>query len=234
MVKPVKYLQDFVSLFYPRTCVACGGDGLDAEQMICWGCINQLPLTGFEKHPQNLVADLFTGRLPVERASSFLFFGKESLVQHLIHRVKYKGNTELGIMLGNMMGKAMMEAGWQHPIDVIVPLPLNKKKQAKRGFNQAEILAKGIGEAMSKPVEPVAVIRSKFTETQTRKTREQRWENVAEVFDLLDNHSLDNKHVLLVDDVVTTGATLEACGRVLLNTPGLKLSIATLAFASKI
>ncbi|MES2772954.1 MAG: ComF family protein [Bacteroidota bacterium] len=234
MVNPVKYLNDFAALIYPRTCVACGSDVLDAAQMICWGCINELPLTGFEKHPHNLVADLFTGRLPVERASSFLFFGKESIVQHLIHRLKYKGNIDLGILLGQMMGKAMVEAGWQQWVDVIVPLPLNSRKQAKRGFNQAEILAKGIAATMNRPMEPVAVIRSKFTETQTRKSREERWENVAEVFDLLDNHSLDSKHVLLVDDVVTTGATLEACGQVLLKTPGLKLSIATLAFASKI
>lgn len=234
MTYPVKYLQDFASLFYPRTCAACGGDGLDDGQMICWGCINQLPLTGFEKQPDNLVAELFAGRMQVQSATAFLFFGKESLVQHLIYRLKYKGNIELGILLGNMMGKAMVDAGWHHTMDAIVPLPLNRKKEAKRGFNQAEILAKGIGQAMGKPVEPVAVIRSKFTETQTRKSRAQRWDNVAEVFDLLQNHSLDNKHVLLVDDVVTTGATLEACGQVLLKTPGLKLSIATLAFASKI
>ena len=229
-----KYWNDFVSIFYPRTCLGCGGDGLDAEQMICWSCINQLPVTGFEKQPNNLVADLFTGRIPVQMATGFLFFGKESLVQHLIHRVKYKGNRELGILLGNMIGKAMLDAGWQDFIDVVVPLPLNNKKQAKRGFNQAELLAKGISEIMNLPMEPVAVIRSKYTETQTKKSREQRWQNVAEVFDLLDNHALDNKHVLLVDDVVTTGATLEACGQVLLQTPGLKLSIATLAFASKI
>ena len=232
--KPLRYLKDFGALLYPRTCVACGSDGLETNQLICWSCISQLPLTNFEKQPDNMVADLFTGRISVQLATAFLFFGKESLVQHLIHRFKYKANLDLGVLLGKMMGKSMLEAGWQDAIDVIVPLPLNKKKQAKRGFNQAEILAKGIGEAMNKPVEPVAVIRSKFTETQTRKSRADRWQNVAEVFDLLDNHTLDNKHVLLVDDVVTTGATLEACGQVLLQTPGLKLSIATFAFASKI
>ena len=170
--KSLKYFKDFGALLYPRNCVACGSDGLETDQLICWACISQLPLTNFEKQPDNMVAELFTGRMPVQMATAFLFFGKESLVQHLIHRFKYKANLDLGVLLGKMMGKAMLEAGWQDAIDVIVPLPLNKKKQAKRGFNQAEILAKGIGEAMNKPVEPVAVIRSKFTETQTRKSRE--------------------------------------------------------------
>ncbi|MEO7308778.1 MAG: phosphoribosyltransferase family protein [Chitinophagaceae bacterium] len=229
-----QYWNDFVSLIYPQTCAGCGSDRLDKDQLICWSCITRLPLTGFEKYADNLVADLFTGRIPVARSTGFLFFGKDSLVQHLIYRVKYKGNIQLGFALGTMMGNAIVEAGWWDSIDTIVPLPLNKRKQEKRGFNQAEILADGIGSAMNKPVETVAVVRSKFTDTQTRKSRGERWQNVADVFDLVNNHALDNKRVLLVDDVVTTGATLEACAQVLLKIPGLTLSIATLAFASKI
>jgi len=229
-----KYWSDFISLIYPHTCEGCNTDNLGNDKLLCWKCTNELPLTHFEKHRNNLTEDLFTGRIPLQMASSFLFFGKESLAQHLIYQVKYKGNKELGVVLGQMMGQALKNAGWQGDIDLIVPLPLNKKKETTRGFNQAELLARGIGEILEKPVEPVAVVRTKFTQTQTRKSREQRWENVAEVFDLTESHNLDNKHVLLVDDVVTTGATLEACGQILLKTPGLKLSIATLAFASKI
>lgn len=229
-----KYWGDFVSLVYPKTCVGCGSDILNNKQLLCWHCVEQLPVTGFENQRNNLVEDLFAGRMPIEMATSFLFFAKKSLAQRLIHQIKYKGNKELGILLGNMMGKAMMDAGWNHSIDVIIPLPLNKKKEIKRGFNQAALLAAGISEAMNKSIESAAVIRSKFTETQTKKSREGRWENVAEVFELKDKNKLENKHILLVDDVVTTGATLEACGQALLNVSGLKLSIAALAFASKI
>ena len=229
-----KYWNDFLSIIYPQTCIGCGRDNLGDKQVLCWPCTSELPLTHFEKQRGNLVEELFVGRIPLEMASASFFFGKSSIVQHLIHRVKYKGNQELGIHLGNMMGKAMLDAGWNDTIDIIIPLPLNKKKEALRGFNQAALLAKGISQTLGKPMADVAVARIKHTETQTRKSREERWENVAEVFGLVDGHGLENKHVLLVDDVVTTGATLEACGQVLIKIPGLKLSIATLAFASKI
>ena len=229
-----KYWKDFVSLVYPVICKGCGTGVPGEGQLLCWHCISHLPLTGFEHKRDNLAEDLFAGRLPLEKATAFMFFGKGSLVQHLVHAVKYKGAKELGCFLGTMMGQAMLDAGWNNEIDVIIPLPLNKKKELKRGFNQAFVIAEGIGVAMNKPVLEVAVIRSKFTETQTRKTREKRWENVGDVFALQDNHELENKHVLLVDDVVTTGATLEACGQVLLQVPGIRISIAALALASRI
>lgn len=230
----VKYWSDFVSLIYPRTCAGCGSDALNSEQILCWYCMDELPFTAFEKQRNNLVENIFSGRISVQMASSFLYFGKESLVQRLIHQVKYKNNKELGVLLGRMMGKAMVDAGWADTIDIIIPLPLNKRKEIKRGFNQAALLATGIGEMMNKSVNTTALIRTKFTETQTRKGRQERWENVDDVFNLKDNYIFQNKHVLLVDDVVTTGATLEAGGQALLKMPGLKLSIATLAFASKI
>jgi len=229
-----KYWNDFFSLIYPQTCMGCGSDNLGDKQVLCWPCTTELPLTFFEKHRGNLVEELFVGRIPLQMASAYFYFSKSSIIQHLIHKVKYKGNRELGVHLGAMMGQAMLEAGWNETIDMVIPLPLNKKKEIKRGFNQAALLAKGISQTLGKPMADVAVARIKYTETQTKKSREQRWENVADVFGLMDNHDLENKHVLLVDDVVTTGATLEACGQVLIKIPGLKLSMATLAFASKI
>ena len=168
----------------------------------------------------------------MQGAASLLFFIKESLTQQLLHQLKYRNRQDVGLYLGKRMGKAVLNAGWD--IDCIVPLPLNRLKQAKRGFNQAQVLASGISDMLQKPVENVAIIRTRNNATQTKKNRVERWENVNEVFDLHDDHSLQGKHVLLVDDVVTTGATLEACGQVLLQIPGVKLSIATAAFASKI
>lgn len=230
----VKYFKDFLSLIYPHNCAGCGSDVVGNGHFLCWQCLNDLPLTHFEKQPINLVSRLFAGRLPVEMATAMLFFSKDSTVQHLIHQVKYKGKKELGVYLGTLMGNAMEKAGWGQHIDIIVPLPLNKKKLAIRGFNQAKILADGISSILQKPVVEVAVLRARFTETQTKKNRIKRWENVADVFILGDSSGLENKHILLVDDVTTTGATMEACGQILLQIHGLKLSMATLAFAANL
>ncbi len=228
-----KYFNDFLStLIYPHNCCGCGYHLSNINQVLCWRCIQQLPITGFEKQPGNLIEHVFAGRMPLQRASSFLFFKKGSLTQDLLHQLKYRGRQDLGLYLGKRIGQAIQEAGWE--MDCIVPLPLNRKKLAKRGFNQAEVLANGISETTGKPVEKVAVVRTKNNATQTNKNRVERWQNVSEVFDLHPGFALQDKHILLVDDVLTTGATLEACGRVLLQIPGAKLSIATAAFASDI
>lgn len=227
------YFEDFLSIIYPHNCAACGNDVLGKSHLLCWNCINSLPLTGFEAQPSNLVSQLFSGRIPIEMATALLFFSKDSKVQHLIHQVKYKGKKDLGYYLGTLMGNAIQQANWNE-IDLIVPVPLNRKKAVKRGFNQAKILADGISKVLQIPVAEVAVVRSKFTETQTRKSRIGRWQNVEDVFELGNTDGLENKRVLLVDDVVTTGATLEACGQILLKIPGLRLSIGALAYASKL
>ena len=228
-----KYFNDFLStLIYPHNCCGCGHHLPNTSQVLCWRCIDQLPLTGFAKQPDNLIEEIFAGRMPLQRATSLLFFMKESLTQHLLHQLKYRGRQDLGLYLGKRTGQSIQEAGWE--VDCIVPLPLNRKKLAKRGFNQAEVLAKGISDIIQKPVEKAAATRVKNNATQTRKNRTERWENVSEVFDVAPGAALHNKHILLVDDVLTTGATLEACGQVLLQIPGVRLSIATAAFASKI
>ena len=228
-----RHFKDFVNtLIYPHNCCGCGHHLSSANHVLCWHCIEQFPLTNFEKQRDNAVEKIFAGRMPLQQATSLLFFVKESLTQQLLHQLKYRGRQDVGMYLGRRMGNAILEAGW--PVDCIVPLPLNKKKLAIRGFNQAEVLANGISEVLQKPIENVAIIRTRNNATQTKKNRVERWENVNEVFDLHDDHSLQGKHVLLVDDVVTTGATLEACGQVLLHIPGVQLSIATVAFASKI
>lgn len=231
---PLKqYLEDFSRLFFPNICKGCGRDLFNSKNMLCWQCLKELPKTGFERHDDNPTARIFYGRLPVQHAFSYLYFNKGSLTQHLVHQVKYRKNLPLGRYLGELMANGMLENGLYDDVDVLVPLPLNKKKLAKRGFNQSMLLCEGMSAVLNKPIENIAVLRKKFTETQTHKSRLERLMNVEEVFGINDAHLLENKHALLVDDVITTGATMEACGKILCSVPGLRLSMASLAAASK-
>jgi ComF family protein len=229
-----QHFKDFTRLIFPNNCAGCGNELFASTSLLCWQCINELPKTGFEKHIHNPTSSIFYGRLPLQFAFSWLFYNKGSLAQHLIHQIKYKRNIKLGKFMGLQLGMAMLETGLYNDVDVLIPLPLNKKKLAKRGYNQAMLLCQGMAEALQKPVEDVAVFRNRFTETQTKKSRLERISNVEQVFDLQDGHTLKNKHALLVDDVITTGATMESCGQILLQVPGLKLSMASLAAASTI
>ncbi len=225
------YLTDLARLFYPHHCVGCGFELYDLNHLLCLKCLNALPKTGFERSADNYVARLFTGRLPLQKAASWLFFGKGGLTQTLIHQIKYRSNLELGEYIGRQMGAGLEQAGWFNGIDVMIPLPLNQKKLNIRGYNQSALLCRGLQAATGVPVEEVAVMRTIFTETQTKKSRLQRWANVEHVFDLQDADHLKGKHALLVDDVITTGATIDACGQVLLRIPGLRLSVLSLAVA---
>jgi ComF family protein len=189
-----------------------------------------LPLTNFHFHANNPVEKHFWGRLPVTGATSLCHFTTGSLIQHLLHQLKYKGNKDAGYFLGRMMGKALNESGRFSNIDALVPLPLYTARQRKRGYNQSAVLCNGIAGLMQLPVITDAVIRLAATETQTRKTRIERWRNMEGKFEVIKPAAIAGKHVLLVDDVVTTGATLEACGHALLKAEGVKLSIATLAY----
>jgi ComF family protein len=195
-------------------------------------CIDGMPETNFEIHPNNPVEKLFWGRLPVTNATAQYYFTKESLMQHLMHRFKYKGNKELGLQLGKMMGDQLQRSGLFNA-DALIPLPLFPVKEKKRGYNQATLLCKGIAESMNIPVMDKVIIRPQHTDTQTKKGRIERWKNMEGKFVLADPDAIRNKHVLLIDDVVTTGATLEACGNELLKAGNVKLSIATLCVASR-
>ena len=227
-------LNDIARFLYPHSCLGCGYDLFDQRHFLCLRCLKALPYTGFEKSRINYTSGLFTGRLPVEKGASWLFFGKDGLTQKLVHQLKYKGNIALGVYLGFIMGSHLKEVEWFDGIDLMIPLPLNKHKHRIRGYNQSEVLCRGLNDATGIPVEEVAVMRTVYTETQTHKSRLQRWSNVEHVFDLQNSHLLDHKHVLLVDDVITTGATMDACGQVLVNVPGLKLSVLSLAVADRV
>jgi ComF family protein len=222
-----------VHLFYPHICTGCGSDLLEEDNLLCLKCIHDLPHTNFAGFEGNPVEKYFWGRLPVTAAHSEFYFSKEFLLQHLIHQLKYKGNTQIGYYLGELMGKTMLSSYRFHSIDALIPLPLYPDKEHKRGYNQAAVICNGISSVMNVPVLNGNVIRQRPTETQTRKHRTERWENVKGSFRLVNEKSLLNKHLLLVDDVITTGATLEACGHAILQIEDVKLSIATLAYAAK-
>ena len=225
--------ESLLHVVFPHVCDGCGSDLLNIESRLCIRCLASLPETNFEIHPNNPVEKDFWGRLPIISAAAHLYFTKESLVQHLMHQLKYKGNKDLGLQLGRLMGNAIKNAARFNEIQALVPLPLFPSKEKKRGYNQATVLCEGMAEILSLPVLNKIITRPQHTETQTKKGRIERWKNIEGKFQLIDPQEIQNKHVLLVDDVVTTGATLEACGNELLNALDVKLSIATLCVASR-
>ncbi|HEX2684522.1 MAG TPA: phosphoribosyltransferase family protein [Ferruginibacter sp.] len=226
-------VQSTLHLFYPHNCTGCGSDLLPPGNQLCLTCIHQLPHTHFAGIPNNPVEKYFWGRIPLVAAYSQFYFSKEFLIQRLIHELKYRDNTDIGFYLGEMMGTTLLKCDRFKDLDALVPLPLYPDKEHKRGYNQATVICNGVAAVMNIPVLNGAVIRKLATETQTRKHRTERWENVRSSFKVERENELSGKHVLLVDDVVTTGATLEACGSAMLQATNCRLSIATLAYAPK-
>lgn len=225
--------ESILHLAFPHTCAGCSSDLLDKDNLLCTHCHAALPLTSFHMHSNNPVEKLFWGRLPVTHATAQYYFSKESLVQRLMHQFKYKGNKDLGFFMGKMMGLELAQANRFSGIDALVPLPLFPSKERKRGYNQATILCEGIAEVLQKPVLKSVVLRTMHTESQTKKNRVERWQNMEGRFRLAGKEAIQGKHILLVDDVITTGATLEACGHEILEAEDVRLSIATLCFASQ-
>lgn len=223
--------QSFLHLLFPHICSGCGSDLLSKDSFLCLHCIQALPETGFAKHASNPIEKKFWGRLPVQFAMAQYYFSRESLVQHLIHELKYGGNRELGRQLGRMMGQTLTDSS-RFTVDALIPLPLFPSRERKRGYNQAMILCEGISETFGIPILKDAICRSQHTETQTRKGRVERWQNMEGKFILTDPATVAGKHILLVDDVITTGATLEACGMELLKNNQTQLSLAALCYAN--
>ncbi len=229
----LKEIKDSVlHLLFPHICTGCGNDILTEQTVLCMRCIDAIPETNFEMHPGNPVEKTFWGRLPLLGATAQFYFTKESLMQHLMHQFKYKNNKDLGLQLGRIMGEQLKRSG-RFKADALLPLPLFPAKERKRGYNQATILCDGMAGAMGIPVLNNVITRPQHTETQTKKGRVERWKNMEGKFILTNPEAIRNKHLLLVDDVVTTGATLEACGNVLLQAENVQLSVAALCIASR-
>jgi ComF family protein len=224
--------NSLLHLLFPHVCIGCGSDVLETASELCVRCIETLPKTNFEMHTDNPVEKLFWGRLPLMAATAQYYFTKESLMQHLMHQFKYKGNRELGLQLGRLMGERLMQSD-RFKADALVPLPLFPAKEKKRGYNQSAVLCQGIAEVMNIPVLHKAVTRPHHTETQTKKGRMERWANIEGKFSIANKPVIENKHILLVDDVVTTGATLDSCATELLQAQHVQVSIACLCVASR-
>lgn len=228
-----RLLQDFLYLFYPELCAACERPLLKHEQHICLDCRLNLPKTDFHKEAGNPVERIFWGRVPIYSAGAFVYFQKDNKVQRLMHQIKYKGKKEIAHTLGKWYGAELKKNERFASADFIVPVPLHSSKLKRRGFNQSEWFARGIAESTGIAVNTNIIHRTRKSETQTRKTRFKRWENVSDIFSVSDAALIKNRQLILADDVITTGATLEACMQtILLAEPSAKLSIATLAFAS--
>ncbi len=225
------YWQGFIQLFYPRVCAACSRSLVQGEQWVCLHCQNELHCTDYDSFEENPIADIFIGRIALRYGFAGYLYHKEGLLQQMIFKLKYHQAKELGQFLGEEIGRRLQQTPLQEA-DYIVPVPLHPRKQRKRGYNQAEWIAKGLSKTMNVPLNTTTLFRKKNTASQTKKSRIQRWENVNEVFGLKDLQTFEHQHIILVDDVVTTGSTLEACMLSLQKIENITLSVVCLAKAS--
>ncbi len=221
--------DDLLTILFPRICYACGNHLMRNEKLICTECHVLIPRTDYHLQDDNPVARLFWGRCRIEKAAAFSFYNRDSRIRHLIHNLKYKGIREIGSELGKIYGLILFSSGFTNDIDIIIPVPLHPRKERVRGFNQSALIAQGISEASGIPVDMVSLQRVASSSTQTRKSRYERWKNVEGTFHVTDPASVREKHILLVDDVITTGSTMESCVTELLKQEGVRVSAVALA-----
>ena len=231
MLQINRLANDVIGLLFPELCNGCGTHLYYGEKEICTKCLFDLPFTDYHLFTDNRVAKQLWGRLPCNGAMAMLYFKKGTKVQNLIHSLKYKDKTAVGVKLGNLLGERLKLSQQYATIDLIIPVPLHPNKERTRGYNQSKYIADGIAEVLNLPVSSSHLLRKLATSSQTKKSRYIRYENMQEVFQISNGEELKNLHILLVDDVITTGATLEACGNSLLTAKVAQLSIAAVAFA---
>jgi len=231
-MKPISFWHRLLDLISPRLCVVCGHRLTVTEEVICARCNFHLPRTGFQHNAyENDMAKLFWGQIPIERATAFFYYEAHAETANILYELKYKDHPEIGEIFGRMFAAEIKSAGFFDEIDGIVPVPLAKKRQRQRGYNQSEEIAQGVSEITGLPIYKKVVKRISFKGSQTNKGRWDRQENVERVFDLIDAEAVSNKHLLLIDDVVTTGATCIACAKVLCQSANVRISILSLGFA---
>lgn len=224
--------NNLLNLFFPNVCKLCRRPLVAGEEQVCLKCLCDLPHTGYHKQTDNPVEQLFFGKNRIEHATAYLRYEKGGKVQTLIHSLKYHDNQELGYLLGRQMARELQaDHSPIGSVDLLLPVPLHPRKKRQRGYNQSEWIASGIRSVWNIPIDTRNLIRVTYTNTQTRKAVYDRWLNVRSIFQVIHPEALQGKHVLLIDDVITTGATLSACAQALSAIPGIRISILALSVA---
>ncbi|MEM9546409.1 MAG: ComF family protein [Bacteroidota bacterium] len=227
----IQIAKRLLNLIYPRLCILCNAETPNEGQHFCVDCLINMPRTNHFKRKENVAAQRFWGRFPFEDVASVLNFDSYSDIRWMIHRLKYEGRKDIGHTLGIMAGKSMLKSKFFKDIDVIIPIPLHREKKAKRGYNQAAYFGRGIAEMLSVPMREDVVVKYKYTKSQTKMSRMERIRNVMDSFRLEEKKGIESRHILIVDDVLTTGATIEACARILMEAANVKISIVTACIA---
>lgn len=220
-----------INLFFPKVCAGCHTILIPNETVLCTTCRHEMPLTQYHLDPKNEAVKKFYGKIAIEHASALLYFNKKGIVQELIHNLKYRGHEEIGTVLGNWYVEDLKELVLEVPFDIVIPVPLHPKKFRERGYNQVTTFGKAVAKGLNIDYDGAILYRKKYSKTQSKKNLAGRSDNIENLFDIIAAEENQNKHFLIVDDVLTTGATLEACARALLKIPGAKISIVCMAIA---
>jgi len=220
-----------IDLFFPKICSGCRSLLVTNETVICTKCRHEMPLTQYHLDDKNEAVKKFYGKVNIEYISALLYFNKKGIVQELIHNLKYKGQEEIGTLLGSWYVNDLKNLNLKIPFDVIIPVPLHKRKFKERGYNQVATFGKALSEGLKIPYDDSVLFRKIYSKTQSKKNLSGRSENINNMFDVIISEENHNKHFVIIDDVLTTGATLEACSRALLKIPGAKISIVCMAMA---
>jgi ComF family protein len=223
--------NSILDLFFPKVCAGCRKLLLSNENVLCTNCRHEMPLTQYHLDTKNEAVKKFYGKIEIEYASAFLYFNKKGIVQELIHNLKYKGQQEIGTVLGVWYVEDLKELSLENPFEIIIPVPLHKRKFRERGYNQVTAFGKALAQGLNLTYDETVLYRKKHSKTQSKKNLLGRSENIENIFDVISTEKHQNKHLLLIDDVLTTGATLEACSRALLKIPGIKISVVCMAMA---
>lgn len=223
------FFNDLKNIFYPNTCSCCATVLSPYENTVCTTCLYNLPLTNYLQNDNIAIKEKFYGRIKIEHAAALLLYHKKGIVKELIYNLKYKGDEQVGYFLGDWLGKEVKSHQFLNDIDCIIPVPLHKKRLKKRGYNQVSKFGERLAYHLEKPYKENLLVRNSQSATQTKRSRLDRWKNVKDIFSITDTKQLENKHILLIDDIITTGATLESCANALLKAPHVKISIAVMA-----